>query len=332
MTLQPGTDTFSHWRWLLLWLALLLCSHLPEALAAPLLSADSAPTAHLVKESAASPTLPADTSLPGEGLTPDESRLRSWGIVTASTLVVGVYGNIKWWNDGYSDGFRTVDEGWFGQDTRSGGADKLGHLFTNYVGTRLLVDAFEWAGNDPESAQIWSVCTTLGILTGVEVVDGFSKRWRFSYNDAIMNMLGIGTALLFEKNPTLDRIMDIRLLYKPSREEGFDPFGDYSGQTYLLVAKASGISRLREIPLLRYLELAAGYGTRGFGKGAGGVADDRSRNVYWGAGLNLSELLDQAVYRGTWRHGRMQRFTDALLEYVQIPGTVLLKGERLSRD
>ena len=69
-----------------------------------------------------------------------------------------------------------------------------------------------------------------------------------------------------------------------------------------------------------------------FGKGVGGAADDRSRNVYWGAGLNLSELLDQAVYRGTWRHGRIQRFTDALLEYVQIPGTVLLKGERLSRD
>lgn len=93
-----------------------------------------------------------------------------------------------------------------------------------------------------------------------------------------MNAAGIGAALLMERNPGLDRILDLRVLYQSSREEGngFDPFGDYSGQTYLAVVKTGGIPALRSHPVLRYVELSLGYGTRGYSRGHG------TRNVYAG--------------------------------------------------
>jgi len=263
-------------------------------------------------------------ALPETHATPRQVELRSWGIVTGSAVTVGTYGHFKWWTGRYSTDFRTVNEGWFGQDTYAGGADKAGHFFSNYVGTRLFVKAFEWAGKDHDAALLWAACTTLGLFTGVEVVDGFSERWRFSKEDVIMNAIGIGTAFLFEKYPSIDRLLDLRLLYKPTNE--FDPFGDYSGQTYLVVAKASGIGALGRIPLVRYLEVAAGYGTRGYKEYKAGGADYRSRNLYFGGSLNLSEFLNDTVFRGTWKGGRAQRATDTALEYVQIPGTILLKS------
>ena len=49
--------------------------------------------------------------------------------------------------------------------------------------------------------------------------------------------------------------------------------------------------------LLRYFEVTAGYGTRGYESGQPGV--ERRRNVYFGLSLNLSEILAQTVFRGT---------------------------------
>ncbi|MEK7744210.1 MAG: hypothetical protein AAB578_07445, partial [Elusimicrobiota bacterium] len=39
-------------------------------------------------------------------------------------ITVGIYGANGWWEDGFSGAFRTTDEGWFGQNTYAGGADK----------------------------------------------------------------------------------------------------------------------------------------------------------------------------------------------------------------
>ena len=91
-----------------------------------------------------------------------------------------------------------------------------------------------------------------------------------------------------------------------SRNNYFDPFGDYSGQTYLIVAKASGVERFRHHPVMRYLEFAVGYGTRGSGAPPD-VPSDPSRNVYLGISINLSELLGQTAFAGSTPRGGMQR-------------------------
>jgi len=82
-------------------------------------------------------------------------------------------------------------------------------------------------------------------MTGVEVVDGFSKKFRFSMEDAVANAVGAAFAVLVEKYPRVDALLDFRLLYQRSddakRVGETDPLADYSGQTFLLAAKADGV-------------------------------------------------------------------------------------------
>ncbi|GAB3549817.1 hypothetical protein GCM10027343_32070 [Noviherbaspirillum agri] len=260
-----------------------------------------------------------------------ERRRRTWGIIAGNSLAVALYGKGNWWEDGFNSTFRSQKEGWFGQNTYSGGADKLGHFYMNYAGTRLFSRAFEWAGNTPEQSLEMAGWLMLGTFTAVEVLDGYSKEWRFSREDAVMNVAGIGAAMLLEKNPRLDRLIDLRFLYQPSSGRGFEPFGDYSGQTYLLVAKASGIPVLQTHPLLRYLEFAVGYGSRGYSSRRT-TTDEPSRNVYVGISLNLSELLNASVFKSSAEASRTQRVTNTALEFLQVPGTAVFSKTRLRPD
>lgn len=249
-------------------------------------------------------------------------RYKTAGIIAASTLAVGLYGNAKWWNEGFNGEFKAGNEGWFGKNTYAGGADKLGHFYVNYTSTRLFTRAFEWAGNSQSDALTLAAWTMAGTYTAVEVIDGFSKEWSFSKEDAVMNLLGVGAALLLEKKPELDRLVDLRLQYWPSADNDrqFEPFGDYSGQTYLIVLKANGMPAFQNHSLMRYVEFAAGYNARGFSKNPV-EEDNRSRNLYVGLSLNLSELLGNTVFKHSDPNNKTKRATDMFLEFVQVPGT-----------
>lgn len=259
-------------------------------------------------------------------------RYRTMALVLGHTVAVGWYGKTHWWQDGFTGDFRSVNEGWFGQHTYTGGADKLGHFYMNYVGTRLFTRAFGWAGNSPEQALVLAATMILGTMTAVEVVDAYSKRWRFSKEDALVNAVGTGTAILFEKYPALDRLVDLRFHYRRSAAGGdsFDPFGDFSGQTYVLAIKASGVDALREHRLLRYLEFGLGYATRNY-------EDPRlvarpARRVYAGVSLNLSQLLGRTAFKEVPPQRRIRRLSDTALEYLQVPGTAVFVRHTLPQD
>lgn len=256
---------------------------------------------------------------------PDGLQLRNAGLIAAGAALVGAYGLNQWWNEGFTGEFRTENEGWFGQGTKYGGADKLGHAFFAYGGMRLLSEAFEAVGNDPRHARTLGFWTSVAITTTVEVLDGFSRQFKFSTQDAIMNLAGAGLGYLMERDPDLDRLVDFRVLYEKSADSNWEPFGDYSGQTYLLVGKATGVPALRGHSVLRYFELAVGYGTRGYET----PGAERQRNLYYGISLNLSEVLGQTVFRGAKERSGAQRATDMFLEFIQVPGTAALARHQL---
>jgi hypothetical protein len=251
-------------------------------------------------------------------------RLRTAAIVVGSVAGMAAYGRAHWWQDGFTGRFSTVKEGWFGQATRHGGADKLGHGMFGYTAARLLTHAFEAAGNDRLHAVKLGAVTAVGTLLAAEVADGYSRSWRFSREDAVMDVLGGALAYTMETQPALDALIDLRLQYSPSRgpdgRREFNPFGDYSGQRYLLVFKASGMASLADHRLWRYLELNLGYATRQFDPEWRALASP-SRRVSIGIGLNLGELLGQTLYKGDAHPTRTQRVTETVLEYVQLPGT-----------
>jgi hypothetical protein len=230
-----------------------------------------------------------------------------------------LYGLASWWGDGFGGGFKAEREGWFGRHTDHGGQDKLGHFMFTYAGSRLLTWGLESLGHNREKAVWLGAATAFVTLSGIEVIDAFSKKWRFSPEDFVMNSAGAAAALVLEQNPKLDRMFDFRIHYSASPRpdgtpRGWEPISDYSGQTYYFVTKAEGFESLDRLPGVRYLELSLGYQARGFEDGG-----DRARFSYVGVSFNLGKLLREAVLRDG--SPTLRKVSDNFFEYVQSPAT-----------
>lgn len=250
-------------------------------------------------------------------------------LISSFALGTALYGALNWWDDSSSQ-FRVRHEGWFNEDTPNGGADKLGHAYSFYVSTRLMRRGFQWAGYSRSKAAQWAGITSAALSVGVEIMDGFTDEYGFSPEDTIMNLGGIGLGVFLEMNPQWDDLFDVRLHYWTSDDarkfDDYDPVADYSGQTYLWIIKASGIPNLRQHQWLRYFELALGYGTRGY-QPNDGTEQPTERNLYYGLSLNLSQLLNDLVFKNS--RSRSQQVTEQVLEYWQMPGTALLVEHHL---
>ena len=232
-------------------------------------------------------------------------------------LVVGIAAlGAKSWAWGSSHRFRVNPEGYFGRDTSSGGTDKLGHAFSSYAIDNLLTDAMYFGGSSREDAALTGAALTLGLMTFVEVFDGYSLDHGFSKEDMVLNLTGMGFSYLRNVVPGLRDKVDFRMEYKPSGHKGFRPISDYAGQRYLLAVKLAGFDALRKTPL-RYVELQGGYYARGF---TPAEAMPRERTAYLGIGINLGELLfgGRAASTSLYSADHLGR---AFFEHVQLPGT-----------
>ncbi|MDH5649587.1 MAG: YfiM family protein [Gammaproteobacteria bacterium] len=261
----------------------------------------------------------------------EQTARRTRWIIWGTALSYAAYGYTNWWkaNDGE---FNVADELWFQEESYAGGADKLGHAYSAYVTTRLMTRGFEWAGHDRNHAANLGAIVAGSTLLGVELFDGFAQEYGFSREDLIMNILGVGMAVVLENNQKLDDLFDFRVQYRRSRDarelNERDPVSDYSGQTYLFILKASGVPALRSSKFLQYLELAVGYGSRGYEPDDGSLLD-RERKIFYGLSLNVSQILDSSVFRGDRQSSRARVISRNIFEYVQIPGTAALADKGL---
>lgn len=221
------------------------------------------------------------------------------------------------WNWGSSNSFNWNSEGWFGVDTGSGGADKMGHAFSSYAVTNVLADRLLRQGRSRQRASLSAAITTQAIMTYVEIFDGFSVDHGFSYEDVVMNLLGTGLAYARTVNPKVHDLIDFRMEYEPSGYNGFGPMSDYSGQTYLLALKLGGFEALSDSPL-RFMDLQAGYYTRGFSSAEENDGLERSRYGFFGLGLNLSELL---FGRRETKESELKNAGRLFFDHIQLPHT-----------
>ena len=235
----------------------------------------------------------------------------------AGILALGV---TRW--DWGTSGFHFVSEDWFGRDTYNGGMDKLGHAYMSYA----LADYFTWriqnSFADAEGAEITGAALSLGVMMGIEVSDGLSAGYGFSYQDVAMNIAGAGFSLIRNRFPELKNKVDFRLEYLPSGNKEIWDFGtDYMGQKYLLALKPAGFETFKETPL-RFVELQVGYYARGF---EGGPKPTREQNLFVGVGLNLAEIY------GAITHGDNSLASQVVtggLHHVQVPYTYLRAEEQ----
>jgi hypothetical protein len=285
-------------------------------------AAFSAPAADLSPaESVALPARARDRTPDADGAAPNLA-LRNTLIIASGVSAVVAYGEQHWWTDGFDGRFETVNERWFQADTQWGGADKLGHMYGNYAGVRLLSSLFRAVGNTPRDATTLAMWSTLGTYSAIEIADGYSRNFRFSPQDIVANFVGAFFAYATERNPRLDEILDFRFGYRRSPyADGWDPVSDYSGQRYYLVVKGDAFEALRENRIARYLEVAAGYGVQNYASWGRGY-NERQRDVYLGLSLNLSRLMADAFYSGRKDSSSLQKVADEAFELIQFPTAV----------
>jgi hypothetical protein len=202
-------------------------------------------------------------------------------------------GAINAFTDKGHQSFHVTDEGWFGVDTRYGGADKASHFVDYYIVSKELAKLFVVLGHTPQRAR-WlgvGVSTLTGLVN--EIGDG-TNRWGFSAEDLAMDFGGALAAALIDVAGAED------LLGFRRGTASFDNCCDYNNQIYTADFHLAGAARRLGLNIgpLKYLLLSLTYGTRGY-PGDGG--SETQRRVGFEVGLDFKQMLDDLnVRRNTW--------------------------------
>lgn len=223
--------------------------------------------------------------------------------LTAVTAI-GIWG-LATWDYGSAD-FHGSNEGGFEQDSKYGGADKLGHFWATYTFSDALTGLYKNWGYDSQKANTYAALSAWTVQAFMELGDATSETQGFDWGDMGMNTLGALTSILMEKYPELDSKIDFRVeyIFNVSVNGVFD---DYSNHYYSMVLKLDGFE-VFENNFMKWVELSGGYYTRGY-------EDDDEENIrslYAGISINFSRLFDQNGYKKTGK----------VLEYLQIPYSV----------
>ncbi|GAB3939159.1 DUF2279 domain-containing protein [Larkinella terrae] len=153
--------------------------------------------------------------------------------------------------------------------------DKLGHMWTAYSLARLSSASWRWSGLSPTEADLAGTVSALGYQSLIEVADGFSSHWGFSWTDFAANLAGINLYLSQQLMWKNQRVQMKVMAYKPYTYRGElsaraeQLFGngninrllnDYNVQTYWLSANLNTL--LSENRLPPWLGISVGYGSR----------------------------------------------------------------------
>lgn len=253
-----------------------------------------------------------------------------WTLMAGSYAVMGAYTYYSWYQAEDPVAFSVTNDGWFGKDTYAGGADKLGHFFANYVITRTGYEVLTWSGLSRDKALASSLALDALFFTAIEIKDGLTENLGFSWGDIAANLCGNLLAAAFVFNPALDRSLDFRLEYSPSREylDAIEESGtvnaveDYTGMTYGLwyhLGEVPGLKKVPALSWLRFVDIGVTYGTRYYRPHP---SDDRPPRQELAAGLTLNVA---AIVRALAdAHApRVAGASDWIFEYFTVPGTVL---------
>lgn len=264
--------------------------------------------------------LAAPTPASAQEADPPMTKALSLGGVGGVYAGVGTWAFFAWYDRPPEHGFRFNEDGWFGRDTYAGGADKLGHLWSNLALTRVSADVLEAGGWSPRQATWIGASLTTAFFTAVEIKDGY--YYAFSWGDMAANMLGTALAVTFRELPEVDELVDVRVSYWPSpayRAQGGLNFAeDYSGQTYLLAFHLAPWLPEDGYGLAgRYVDVVLGYRALNY-KPARDAGHAKRREPFVGLSLNLGQLLGDALF-----DGRTDGTVGAVTEHVNLPFTAV---------
>ncbi len=180
--------------------------------------------------------LPADELLNDEGGFNFLPYLVSGGILT---LILSSH--YIWWDEEPESFHFKEFHPMLSRSSDSGGTDKFGHMWMNYVLTRLGSRLMYLLGADRKEAIIFSGLTVFVGYTLLEIQDGYTAHG-FDPGDFLFNNFGMLLGVMKEIFPELDNYFRFRMGYFPSRHfiralhanaKSWSDFPeDYAGLTY----------------------------------------------------------------------------------------------------
>lgn len=229
-----------------------------------------------------------------------------------------------WYSDFKRSKFRTINdnEEWLQMD-------KLGHAMASYHVGKIGAEVLDWSGVSEDDQLIYGATLGFAFLTAVEVFDGYSQEWGFSWGDMLANASGaglyVGQELLWKDQRIVMKYSFHQTRYASLRPEklgdGFlqEALKDYNGQTYWLSANLKSFFKDSKIP--RWLNLAVGYGADGMLTGNYNDKDqvlfpdqDRIRQFYLSVDVDLTRIKTRS---------RMLKTIFSVVNFIKIPAPAL---------
>ena len=180
--------------------------------------------------------------------------------------------------------------------------DKVGHFYTTYQFTNIGHALLTKTGLEDRKAALWSSIIGAGLLLPVEILDGFSPEFGFSYGDMIANVAGsaffLGQHHLWNEQRIKPKFSFHQTSLAPLRPavlgDGLaeELLKDYNGQTYWFSFDMHAFTGKNRFP--KWLNLALGYGAQNMvyarDEENSGIGFNNFRQYYLGLDFDLSYI------------------------------------------
>ena len=228
---------------------------------------------------------------------------------TQGALVVGslVYLQDAWYSDFNSGDFHTIDDSgeWLQMD-------KIGHIAAVSMLSNINYQAYKWAGYSNTQATWMGFGISWGYLASVEIMDGFSEGWGFSWSDIAANTIG-GALFVAQQLTWKDQRIIMKFSYHSTEYAAMRPeilgstdaqrvLKDYNGQTYWLSVNPQSFFKEKKV-FPKWLNLSIGYSADGMLGGESNVGEDydfshipRIRQFYFSPDIDFSRINTKSKF------------------------------------
>lgn len=270
---------------------------------------------------------PADTLI--------KPRLAS--VVGAQVAVYGgslIFLSSAWYRDYNQTQFHTFDDS---QEWLQ--IDKMGHCLTSWYLGRIGINMMEWSGMSKKKSILYGAAGGFLYMTGIEVLDGFSTGWGFSWSDMSANILGTGFIIgqkFIQNSPVGSGFkkgiggVSLKFSFHQTNWPALRPsllgdaelsnqiLKDYNGQSYWLSFNISSFMRT-DAKFPKWLNVAVGYGGEGMISGnpqyvmlgdGNTIWVERYRQYYLSLDIDLTKIKTKS---------RLLKTVFEVVSFIKIP-------------
>lgn len=206
-------------------------------------------------------------------------------VVAYSAAMVGLYA--AWYKDYPQSSFHFFNDVKEWQQV-----DKIGHAYSAYAESKASMEVWRWTGIERKKRILLGGFSGAAYQTVIEVLDGFSSEWGFSWGDFGANMIGSGLFTAqefawdeqriqfkwsFHRKHYSDAALNKRSddIFGKGKPERF--LKDYNGQTYWLSTTLKPFFPHANIPA--WLQVSVGMGAEGMFGARENTGKDKSGNL-----------------------------------------------------